>query len=104
MKSHLTEKELKLAHFMSEISEHCYAAGWMKNLEYVLWHAAINGKRKYGQSYVTEDDIAKLIKLSTDANAWIVYDDEKEETALSLSEWTEKFKTDLKKNEAIIKG
>ncbi|MFD2584454.1 hypothetical protein ACFSR6_18295 [Pedobacter vanadiisoli] len=104
MKSHLTEKELKLAHFMSEISERCYAAGWMQNLEYVLWHAAINGERKYGQSYITEDDIATLIKLSADANAWIVFDNKKEETALSLKEWMKKFKIDLKKKKAVIKG
>jgi hypothetical protein len=104
MGSDLTEKELRLAEFMSEISEHCYAAGWMLNLEYVLWHAVINGERKYGQSYITQDDISTLIKLSTDANAWVVYDDDKEETALSLKEWTEKFKNDLEQNKEIIKG
>ncbi|QNN44882.1 hypothetical protein [Pedobacter roseus] len=104
MESDLTETELKLADFMSEISEYCYSAGWIRNLEYALWHAVINGERKFGQSYITESDIETLIKLSTDANAWIVYDDEKEETALSLKEWAEKFKTDLERNEEIIKG
>ncbi|WP_025146882.1 hypothetical protein [Pedobacter jeongneungensis] len=104
MESDLTEKELRLADFMSEISERCYAAGWMQNLEYILWHAVTYGHRKYGQSYITESDIETLIKLSTDGNTWIVYDDEKGETALSLKEWAEKFKTDLERNEAIIIG
>ncbi|CAH0271969.1 hypothetical protein SRABI27_03520 [Pedobacter sp. Bi27] len=103
MESDLTEKELRLAAFMSEISENCYSAGWMQNLEYALWHAVIQGERKYGQSYITEDDISTLVKLSTDANAWIIFDNEKEETALSLKEWTEKFKNDLEKNKEIIK-
>ena len=103
MESDLTEKELRLAAFMSEISENCYSAGWMQNLEYALWNAVINGERKYGQSYITEADISTLIKLSTDANAWIIFDNEKEETALSLKEWTKKFKNDLEKNKEIIK-
>jgi hypothetical protein len=104
MESDLTEKELRLAAFMSEISENCYSARWMQNLEYALWNAVINGERKYGQSYITEADISTLIKLSTDANAWIIFDNEKEETALSLKEWTEKFKNDLEQNKEIIKG
>jgi hypothetical protein len=104
MESDLTENELKLAEFMSEISENCYAAGWMHNLEYVLWHAVIDGQRKYGQSYITESDIKILIELSSDAGTWIVYDDRKEQTALSLKEWTEKFKNDVNKNKEIIKG
>jgi len=103
MESDLTVKELRLAAFMSEISENCYSAGWMQNLEYALWHAVIHGERKYGQSYITEADISTLVKLSTDANAWIIYDNDKEETALSLKEWTEKFKDYLEKNKEIIK-
>ncbi|QDW25404.1 hypothetical protein [Pedobacter sp. KBS0701] len=61
-------------------------------------------QEKYGQSYITEADISKLIKLATDADAWIVYDDDKEEKALSLKEWTEKFKNDMEQNKEIIKG
>ncbi|ARS40052.1 hypothetical protein CA265_10485 [Sphingobacteriaceae bacterium GW460-11-11-14-LB5] len=104
MESDLTEKELRLATFMSEISENCYSAGWMQNLEYELWYALINGERKYGQSYITEADISTLLKLSTDADAWIVYDDDKGETALSLKKWTEKFNKDVEQNKVIIKG
>ncbi|MGQ7856422.1 hypothetical protein ACUN24_19480 [Pedobacter sp. WC2501] len=104
MESDLTEKELHLAAFMSGISEKCYSAGWMQNLEYVLWHAVINGERKYGQSYISEADIATLIKLSTVTNVWIIFDSEKEEMALSLKEWTEKFKKDVETNKRIIKG
>ena len=104
MESDLAEKELRLAAFMSEISEYCYSAGWAQNLEYALWHAVINGERKYGQSYITEDDISTLIRLSTDADAWVIYDDDKEETVLSLKEWAEKFKKDVEQNERIIKG
>lgn len=104
MESDLTEKQLRLADFMSEISERCYAAGWMQNLEYVLWHAVTYGQRKYGQSYITESDIETLIKLSRDADAWIIYDNEKEETAMGLKEWADKFKTDIEKNQATIRG
>ncbi|WP_165499728.1 hypothetical protein [Pedobacter frigidisoli] len=48
---------------MREISEYCYSAGWMLNLEYALWDALLNGKRKYGQSIISEIDIEILIKL-----------------------------------------
>lgn len=45
----LTLKQQKLAKIMGDISEECYSAGWYRGLECVLWHAVINGERKFGQ-------------------------------------------------------
>jgi hypothetical protein len=84
MMKDLTSSQLLLEEYMSEISERCYSAGWMENLEYVLWHALINGQRKYGQSVISQKDIQTLIELSNSCNAWIIFDDETEETAMHL--------------------
>ncbi len=56
----LTSEQKKLADFMSEISERCYSAGWLKNLEYVLWDTLNNGTRKFGQDKISHDDIDEL--------------------------------------------
>jgi len=76
----------------------------MLNLEYALWDALLSGERKYGQSIISEIDIENLIKLSTDADAWIIFDYEKEETAISLREWKAKFEIDVEKNKKITDG
>jgi len=91
----LSGSEKRLADFMSKISELAYAAGWMKNLEYCLWDAVIKGERRYGRYFITTADINTLIELSKECNRWIYFDNTTEETALTLSEWTEKFANDL---------
>jgi len=88
----LDNLQLALADFMSEISERCYYAGWMSDLEYSLWDALVNGERKYGQDIITKDDIQTLKDLSQRCNCWIYFDDTNEETAIDLDIWKEKFK------------
>ena len=104
MKKDLTDQQLLLAEYMSDISERCYHAGWMVNLEYCLWHALINGQRKYGQDMISKKDIETLVSLSTAANAWIISDDETEETAMSLNAWEQKFNQDIERNAKLIGG
>ncbi len=83
----LNTEQLKLANYMSEISERCFSAGWMHRLEFDLWDALINGSIKYGQDFITEDDIAYLKEQSKKCNSWIIFHDDKEETAVVISEW-----------------
>jgi hypothetical protein len=73
----LTSQQHLLADFMSDISERCYYAGWMRNLEYVLWDALLHGQRKYGHGTISQEEIEALKDLSKAANAWIIFDDEK---------------------------
>jgi hypothetical protein len=102
MLSDLNETERKLANFMSAVSERCFYAGWMKNLEHVLWYALQNGPIKYGHDHVTEDDVELLKKLSNNANCWIIFDGTLEETAISLSAWATKYKRDLEHDPEIL--
>ena len=100
----LTIEQRQLADFMSHISEKCYYAGWLKNIEYVLWHAVINGERKFGHGIISLQDIDKLVKLSKTYNCWIYFDDKTEETAIELSAWRQRFDEAISQNPEIIKS
>jgi len=94
----LTQGEKELAELMSELSEKCYSAGWMKDLEYVLWDAVVSGPRDYGHGTITKDDINKLIQTSDKVKSWILFDDELEEISVPLDKWKVKFKIDITQN------
>ena len=104
MLNELTIKQRRLAEFMSELSEKCYAAGWLRNLEYVLWNTLLNGERKLGQDFISKTDIVQLNEFSEDSNCWIYFDDDTEETAIDLFTWKQKFKEVLSQNPDIING
>jgi hypothetical protein len=104
MYADLTPNQKMLTDFMSELSEKCYYAGWMINLEYVLWDAVINGEREYGIDKITQADIDNLTALSKLTKGWIYYDNHAEETAISIDQWLEKFKTDTGKDPGLIVG
>lgn len=80
-----------LAYTMSNISEVAWAAGWMQNLEYVLWHAVAEGPREWGRTLIDEEDIKALKILSARTGGWIYYDDEQEETYIPLTTWQSMF-------------
>ena len=88
----LTQPQRQLANLMSDISERCYNAAWMANLEYVLWSAVLSGPTKYGHDVISQHDINQLMQLSEKANAWIVFHEDHEETSFPLEKWKEKFK------------
>jgi len=83
----LTPQQRELANAMSEISERCYCASWMENLEFTLWDAVNDGEMKYGQDKITNQDIERLKQLSKNCNSWIFFDDANEETAFDLTLW-----------------
>lgn len=87
MNKPLTERQNLLAEYMSLISERCYSAGWLNNLEYVLWDTLSSGPRKYGHDFVTNYDIILLKEMSTEANSWIIFHDQFGETGIDLNEW-----------------
>lgn len=100
----LNEEQQLLHELMSDVSEKCYYAGWLQNLEYVLWSAVIMGPRKYGHGTITQEDIRGLKALATRADSWIVMDDETEETALALSLWRAKYLNSISLDPTLIKG
>ena len=87
----LSGKVKELAEFMSDLSEEAYSAGWMENLEYALWGAVVGGPTKYGRLYVDNSKIAILNKLSNETGGWIYFDDDTEETFISILDWEKKY-------------
>jgi hypothetical protein len=83
MRKDLTSQQLLLADYMSDISERCYYAGWMQDLEYVLWDAVLHGERKYGHDKISLKDVETLSDLSKAANSWIIFDDNTDETSIN---------------------
>ena len=84
------EGEAKELHdLMSDISEDCWCAGWMDDLEYRLWKMCVGGSREYGQDRVSEAQIQLLRELSKRCGGWIIFHDITEETFVSLREWEE---------------
>ena len=67
---------------MSTISEHYWSAGWLVNLEYILWEAI------YGVSNTTpvsSTSLNELVRLSRLCGGWWVY----KHKFVTLSEWSE---------------
>lgn len=88
---------------MSDISEKAYCAGWMMNLEYVLWGALMNGERLYGLYFITQANIDELTRLAKQSNCWIYFDNNTEETAISFEQWSRIFNDNVCANPKLIK-
>jgi hypothetical protein len=70
-------KQRALYQLMSDISEECYYAGWMSGNEYTLWEMVSDPKasRRYGQSEVSEEQIAELRAISNEVGGWVRWHD-----------------------------
>ncbi len=105
MKSEFNIQQVPLRDYMSIISERCYYAGWMNNLEYILWHSTSAGPRNYGHDFITAKDILTLSKMATASNSWIIFDGLLGEIAISLKEWELKYHNDLiRKSKILLEG
>lgn len=100
----LSPDQEALVNYMSEISEECYSAGWMLNLEYVLLDALTSGPRSYGHDLITENNIEILKELSLKTKGWIMFDDLSEETYIEKELWEIKFSKAVNQNPDILKG
>ena len=73
-----------LINVMSAISEERWCAGWMQNLEYVLWDAVI-GRR---EDICSPEEIKQLKYLSEKCGGWIVWDEQaKGERFVPMQDW-----------------
>ena len=73
-----------LINVMSAISEERWCAGWMQNLEYVLWDA-VTGRRK---GICSAEEIGQLKYLSEKCGGWIVWDEQaKGERFVPMQDW-----------------
>jgi hypothetical protein len=87
MLSDLTGEQKAPHDFMSKLSEQAFHAGWMHDLEHVLWRAVVDGPFRYGHLDITAEQIQRLKTLSSACGSWIVFDDALEETSMSLADW-----------------
>jgi hypothetical protein len=87
MLENLNKEQLKLAEYMSELSELAYTARWMDKLEFSLWNAMNHKITEYGRLVFTQKTIDNLRELSNKAGGWIVFDEKQEETFLTWQEW-----------------
>ncbi len=99
----LKEDTFLLAYTMSNISELGWCAGWMQNLEYVLWHAVTSGRREFGRVTIDSDHITALQLLSDRIGGWIYFDDQEEETYIPLAEWQLKFDQVTQANPEVLR-
>ena len=91
----MTWKQKALYDRMSDISEECYAAGWMTGNEYTLWEMVANPEspRRYGMSDVRESDLNELREISTEIGGWIRWVDDEDDPDLPPEEWGPVFTT-----------
>lgn len=70
---HLTALQRELAEAISAISQEGYAASWMMGVEYACWDACHGGRRQYGNTEITDEQVQKLLALSLACGGWIVW-------------------------------
>jgi hypothetical protein len=69
---------------MSGISEEYWCAGWMHNLEYMLWDAVMGRREGIG----SPEEIEQLKYLSEKCGGWIIWDEQaKGERFIPMQDW-----------------
>lgn len=87
-----------LCELMSQISEDCYFAGWLKGNEKVLWDMVhsdgTEDSRRYGIAIVDASDLAQLGSLMDECKGWWIFEEEDpHEKFITLDEAKEYFAT-----------
>jgi hypothetical protein len=64
----MTQEVKDLIDYMSYLSESYWAAGWMMDLEYILWNN-LNGKH----NLLSRKELRNLRELKDKANSWVSF-------------------------------
>ncbi len=77
-----------VACIISDVSEECYAAGWMQHAEYDVWRLMIEGG-SWGQRNASEvgEELGALRSLSQRFDVWVTWCDEHGEEPMRLDDW-----------------
>lgn len=92
-----------LATYMSDLSEEFWCAGWMRDLEFMLW-SVIEGEEADASLTLTRNQLATLKSLSNACKGWIVFRRDTQETFVSMTEWMQLFAAWLSEKNARNKG
>lgn len=87
----LTPDQQELASLMSEISESCYCAGWMRDLEYALWHMMVTGKAELARYRLPPATRDRLKALYERTGGWITFETNEGEVFVPADEWGHRF-------------
>lgn len=87
----MTTFQRALADLMSDLSEETYCAGWLVDLEFLLWETVVGRHDSYGRFPLTEGEIRRLKELSEAGGGWIVFDAATRETWVPFEEWERRF-------------
>jgi hypothetical protein len=90
MLSNLSPDARALATYMSDLSEEFWCAGWMRDLEFMLW-SAIEGEEGHASLTLTRNQLATLKSLSNACKGWIVFRRDTQETFVPMPEWMRLF-------------
>jgi predicted RNA-binding Zn-ribbon protein involved in translation (DUF1610 family) len=94
---HLKAEPHALAQYMSYLSQEAYRERWVRGLEYALWEVTIGERRQYGRASFSDEHAAAIRRLSEASGGWIVFDEEHDETWVTLSDWQARYQ-DWKRN------
>jgi hypothetical protein len=93
---HFDDKEYLVKHhkkiipdYISEVSEDYYCAGWLIDIEFMLYKASIGKSRKFGFSTLNKDDTKDIKYLYQTTSMWAIYEDDAK--VIPLDEFKPKF-------------
>jgi len=76
-----------LLRMMSDLSEDCWCAGWLHDLEFTLWTATMTGNKNWGFG-MRECDLLRLKHLHEMAGGWWIWDkNEPNNRFVTTEEW-----------------
>lgn len=73
-----TTEALALLNCMWAMSEHHYSAGWLSDLEHILWaHVVGTAQFREEDDYnrISPEEVTHLRELANEAQGWWIYDD-----------------------------
>ncbi len=88
----------KLEDFMMELSQDCYCAMWLVDLEFYLWDTLQGKPDRYSFRPLTDGEIDRLRALSTSAGGWITWPHKGHMGFVSFEEWAPIYAKYLEEN------
>lgn len=86
------EAFLKLKSLMQRISQECYAAGWMNQLEYYVWQIATGKRTHYGLDDGVDRYSGLLWDYAQECEGWVTWDESIAEPIwISQDNWRKMF-------------
>ena len=77
----------KLTRRISEISETAYCAGWLTDIEFLLWKILEDGQGSVGRFPVPQEWIIEMKNLSEKCGGWVRLDEKKGRVLVPLTRW-----------------